>query len=205
MLFLSLLLFAQAREGSVKAENKQQAAAVIELPYPPDMVRAAMNDYLSKKGKSRSSDVKGFTTFRNTQSQAGDSANADLFFKVERKSRQDKGMSVVSLLIHTPGAGMASADSLHYLSMEQGLMYLNELQPAIEAYNLESGIKDQNESLTKAETRLKNLVKEGDQLEARKANLEKDIRENKEAQQRQLQEIEAQKQKLAERVSQRKF
>lgn len=204
MLFLSVLLFAQASEGSVEAEKKQQPAAVIELPYAPDMVRAAMNDYLSKKGKSRGADLKGFTTFRNTQLLPADSANADLFFKVERKSRQEKEITVVSLLITTPDAGTPTGDSLHYLSMEQGILYLNELQPAIEAYNLESVIKDQNESLIKAEARLKSLVNEGAELEGKKTGLEQKIRNNKADQQKQMQEIEAQKQKLGVRVSQRK-
>ena len=94
-LSFSLFLFAgivygQATEGTVQYQKNEQPAAVIELPYSPDVVKDAMSDYLSKKGRSKGNDIKGFTTYRNTQALQSDSANADLYFKVERKSRQEK-------------------------------------------------------------------------------------------------------------------
>lgn len=133
-----------------------------------------------------------------------DSINADMYFKVERKSRQEKGSTIVSLLISKPTEGSAGTDSLHYLSMDQAKTYLNELVPQIEAYKLETVIKDQNESLIKAESRLKNLMNDGADLEAKRVNLDKKISENKADQQKQVNEIESQKQKLAGSVSQRK-
>jgi hypothetical protein len=54
ILLISVFGYGQAHEGAVQYQNKLQPAAVIELPYPPDVVDAAMSDYLSKKGKSRS-------------------------------------------------------------------------------------------------------------------------------------------------------
>jgi hypothetical protein len=87
ILLISVFGYGQAHEGAVQYQNKLQPDAVIELPYPPDVVDAAMSDYLSKKGKSRCNDIKGFVTFRNTQLAQNDSVNADLYFKTERKSR----------------------------------------------------------------------------------------------------------------------
>src|ERR1043165_4396212 len=100
-LLTTLLVYGQAKEGTVKYQDAQQPAAVIELPYPADVVNAAMKDYLSKKGKSRSTDIKGFITFRNTQPLQNDSVNADLYFKIEKKSRKEKEATVVSLLLMT--------------------------------------------------------------------------------------------------------
>jgi hypothetical protein len=64
LLFVALLGYSQAMEGSVTYLKKQQPAAVIELPYAPSVVNDAMKDYLSKKGRAKGNDIKGFTTFR---------------------------------------------------------------------------------------------------------------------------------------------
>ncbi|HYE54173.1 MAG TPA: hypothetical protein VD996_04990, partial [Chitinophagaceae bacterium] len=178
LLFASVIMYGQARDGWVESQKKQQPAAVIELPYTPDVVNAAMNQHLSKKGRSRSTDMKGFTTFRNTQIVQNDSSNADMYFKVERKSRREKEITVVSLLVGTPPEG-TTTDTLRYLNMDQAKLYLNELAPAIDAYNLELLIKDQNVSLTKAETRLKTLVTEGADLLEKRASIDKKIDDNK--------------------------
>ena len=203
MLSASTIMLGQAREGWVESQKKQQPAAIIELPYSPELVSSALNDHLSKKGRSRSTDIKGFTTYRNTQPMQNDSINADMYFKVERKSRQEKGITVVSLLVNAPTEA-ASTDSLRYLRMEQAKTYLNELIPAIDAYNLEGVIKDQNESLIKAESKLKSLVNDGKDLEDKRTSIDKKIADNKAEQQNQVNEIEAQKAKLAGTVAQRK-
>jgi hypothetical protein len=193
---------AQAREGWVESQKKQEPAAVLELPYAPDVVNAALNDHLLKRGRSKATDIKGFTVYRNTQPMQNDSMNADMYFKVERKSHNEKGLTVISLLVNTPPEG--STDSSRHLAMDQSKAYLNELIPAIDAYNLELVIKNQNESLIKAESKLKSLVNDGKDLDEKRTNIEKRIADNKAEQQNQVNEIEAQKRKLADIVVQRK-
>jgi hypothetical protein len=204
MVLISCLIYGQAREGAVEYQKSQQPAAVIELPYSPDIVKAAMSDYLSKKGKSKGTDLKGFTTYRNTQSLQSDSANADLYFKVERKSRKEKETSVLSLLLTMPKDDAANSNNLHFLNMEQAKNYLNDLAPAIEAYNLELVIKDQNKSVMKAESKFKSLNDEGNDLEQKRLAIERKIQDNKREQQAQKAEVENQKQKLTSWVGQRK-
>jgi hypothetical protein len=210
LLLIACIIYGQAQEGTVEYQKSQQPAAVIELSYAPDIVTAAMNDYLSKKGKSKGNDIKGFTTFRNTQPTVNDNANADLYFKMERKSRQEKQVTIVSLLLTVPKEGPAT-ETVHHLNMDQAKAYLNDLVPAIEAYNLELEIKNQNEAVAKSESKYKNLGNDGEDLEKRKLSIEKNVQENKQniqenknAQQNQLAEVEAQKQKLAELVNRRK-
>ena len=199
-----ILSYAQAYEGGVEYQKKQQPAAVIELAYPPSVVNAAMNDYLSKKGKSRKDDVKGFSTFRNTEPVQGDGVNADLYFKTERKSRKEKEITMVSLLV-LPADAQTSASNLRYLGMNDAKNYLNDLALAIDAYNLELSIKDQNDAVIKAEAKYKSLTSEGDDLENKLKAIEKKIADNKNDQQKQLKEIENQKQKLTQSVGQRKL
>jgi len=204
MLFTAVLIVGQAKDGTVKFQRMQQPAAIIELPYSPDIVRAAMNDYLSKKGKTKGNDLKGFTTFRNTQLVQNDLANADLYFRVERKNNQENNNSTVSLLLTAPKEGNANVDNMHYLNMDQAKTFLNDLAPAIEAYNLEQQIKDQNDAVIKAESKYKRLTDDGTDLEKNRVSLEKKQQDNKQDQQTQITEIDNQKQKLAVLVGQRK-
>ncbi|MFL5788763.1 MAG: hypothetical protein ACJ748_11965, partial [Flavisolibacter sp.] len=94
--------------------------------------------------------------------------------------------------------------NLHYLSMEDGKNYLNGLATAIEAYNLELTIKDQNDAVIKAEAKYKKLTNEGDDLDKKRADLDKKIADNKNDQMQQMKEVENQKQRLAQWVGQRK-
>jgi hypothetical protein len=204
ILLISLLCYGQAQEGTVEYQKKLQPAAVIELPYPPSVVDAAMDDYLSKKGRSKSNDIKGFATFRNTQPVATDTVNADLYFKTGRKGRKEKEVTVVSLLV-MPTEVQTNNANLHYLDMNNAKTYLNDLASAIGAYNLELTIKNQNDAVTKAETKYKNLVNDGDDLEKKRTAIDKKIADNKNDQQQQLKEIESEKQKLSQSVSQRKL
>ena len=203
MSLAAITMFGQAQSGSVVHQKVQHDAAVIELPYAPDMVNAALNDYLSKKGKSKVDDLKGFTTYRNTQPLASDSVNADLYFKVERKSRKEKESTVVSLLLQSPVGNNATA-KVHHLDMEEAKTYLNELMPAFVAYDLELSIKDQNKSLIDAESKLKGMQQDNEELRNKIKGLEKDLEHNGQKQQAQTAAINDQNQKLAELVAQRK-
>ncbi len=203
ILLISVFGYGQAYESAVQYQNKLQPAAVIELPYPPSVVNGAMSEYLSKKGKSRSNDIKGFITFRNTQPVQSDSVNADLYFKTEHKSKKEKEVTVVSLLL-MPIESQINTGNLHYLTMDDAKDYLNGLATAIDAYNLELTIKDQNDVIIKAEAKYKSLANEGEDLENKRTSIEKKIADNKNDQQQQLKEIENQKQKLTQWVGQRK-
>lgn len=203
VLLMCVCVYGQAYEGTVQFDKQAQPAAIIELPYPPSVVNDAMNSYLSKKGKSRSNDIKGFTTFRNMQPVPTDSTNADLYFKTERKSRKEKEITLVSLLV-MPNDAQAASANLHYLTMEDAKAYLEGLATTVNAYNLELTIKDQNDAVIKAEAKYKNMVNQGEDLVNKRAAIDKKILENKNDQEKQSKEVDSQRQKLSEWVSQRK-
>ena len=204
MLLISAIIYGQAQEGTVEYLKNQQPAAFIELPYETHIINEAMNDFLSKKGKSRVDDLKGFTTYRNTQLIGKDSVNADLYFKVDRRNKQEKEVSIIYLLLTMPKDGAVTTTNVHHLNMEQARTFLNELMPAIEAYNLELLIKHQNESIIKAENKFKNLRDEASDLEKKRTTNENNILENKQNQKTQQSDLENQKQKLALLINKRK-
>jgi hypothetical protein len=205
VLLFSAPIYAQSEAGNVTVQNATLPAVVLELNYAPDLVSDALNDYLSRKGRSKREDIKGFTTYRNTQAVQGDSVNADLYFKIERKSRKEKQVTVVSLLLNRPAPdAVASNSNLHYLTMEQAKAYLNGLVATVDAYDLDLKIKDQNKSVMAAETKLKHLADEGGDLENKKVSIEKKIDENKAQQQSQVNEVTEQKHRLEMLVARRK-
>lgn len=195
--------FAQATEGMVTYQKKQQSAAVIMLPYSTDVVSTVMNDYLLKKGSS-GTDIRGFKTYRNTQMVAGDSTNADLYFKIERPNRRAKDQSTVSLMVGMPNEDIANRNPGAQFGMEQAKTFLNSLVPVMEAYSLEQQIKNLNEVVIKEEKRSQSLIDDGQDLVKKKYEIEEKIESNKQNQQKQLQEVEKQKQALAALISQRK-
>ncbi|MEO6490513.1 MAG: hypothetical protein ABIO04_11275 [Ferruginibacter sp.] len=194
----------QAIEGTVEYQKIQQPAAVLELAYNPDIVEGAMNDYLSKKGRSKANDIKGFTTYRNTQPSQNDNLNADLYFKVERKSRKEKEVSTISLLLYPVNKTESANGQENHFTMEQAKEFLNQLVPVIDAYNLELLIKEQNAAVSKAESKYKDLVSDGAGLEKDKSKIEQKILDNKQDQNKQSLEVEHQKQELSNLVNKRK-
>lgn len=196
-------VFAQATEGLVTYQKKQQSAAVITLPYSTEVVSTVMNDYLSKKGSS-GTDIKGFKTYRNTQITSDDSTNADLYFKIERTNRKEKDQSTVSLMVGVPNEDIANRNPGAQFGMEQAKNFLNNLVPVMEAYKLEMQIKDLNDLVIKEEKKSKELASDGHDLQKRKHEVEGKIESNKLNQLKQDAEVEKQKQALALLISQRK-
>ena len=209
MIILSFLLlamnflFAQAKEGLVTYQKTQQPAAVIDLPYSPDLINTVMNDFLSKKG-STGSDIKGFKTYRNTQFGQNDSMNADLYFKVERASRKEKEQSTVYLMVGVPNEDIATRNPGTHFGMEQAKDFLNNLVPVMQAYKLELQIKEQNDVVIKEEKKSKTMMNDGVDLTKKKYDIERKIEDNKQGQDKQNAEVERQKQALALLVNQRK-
>lgn len=203
MLLLAGFVFGQAQEGVVVYKKTNQQAAIISLPYSPDVVNAAMDDYLSKKG-SKGDDIKGFKTFRNTRLVQTDSMNADLYFRVTRKSRSEKDESTIYLLVRMPNEDISTRSQETHFTREQAKEYLNNLALVIEAYHLELQIKQQNETVIKEEKRYRNLLDDRDELDKTKKDIEQKIENNKHDQVKQNAEVEKQKQTLALLVSQRK-
>lgn len=168
--------FSQSMVGTVEFQRNQLPAAVLELPYEPDVVSAALNESLSKKGKLKGTDLKGFTNYRNTQLSQNDSVNSDLYFKVERKSRKEKSTTIISLLLGMPKEAIAAENTVKYISMDQAKSYLNDLVPAIQAYNIEVQITDQTKAVSKAETKYKNLLDDADDLQKKESRFRKENR-----------------------------
>jgi len=146
---------------------------------------------------------KGFLVYKNVVLTDISAEAADYMIKVERKSRKDKDESIVYLLISRNDENIiARSDALVNSNTKT---FLNNLSPDVEAYNLEVQIKDQENTVEKAEKKLRNLQDDKESMEKKIKKLQDDLEENAKDQADQQKDIEKQKQVLEALKGKRKI
>ena len=161
-ILLSFTLHAQpkAHEGTTDFQRSSQPAGIIELPYAEATVEKAVEEYMSKKG-IRSADSRDFKVYRGYKMRSGHDHNSDLYFKAERKSRRDKDMCTLYLIVARNGEDVKTRTSdASKGSLDGATDLLDDMVPAIEAYSLDLQIKDQEETLKKNQKKYDNLVQD---------------------------------------------
>ena len=170
----------QATEGSTDFQKTQQPAAIITLPYPANIVEKAIDDYMAKKG-IKGNDNKGYKIFRTYKLAATHDFNSDLYFKIERKSRTEKDLTMVYLVVgrNTEDIKTRKLNDSTGNRLGGAKELLNEMVPSIEAYNLEMQIKAQQDIAIKAQKKLDGLVDDQKSAEKKIRNLEDKLAQNK--------------------------
>jgi len=160
-LVLSFSLQAQpkAHEGSTDFQKTSQPAAVIDLPYAEATVEKAVEEYMSKKGV-RSADSRDFKVYRGYKMRSSHDHNSDLYFKAERKSRRDKDMCTLYLVIGRNGEDVKARTDGGKASLDGAADLLDDMVATIEAYSLELQIKDQEEMVKKNQKKFDNLIED---------------------------------------------
>jgi len=194
-------VFAQSYEGTVEYQKKDEKAIVMEFPYPPSVVEDAIIDRMDKLGYKKK-ESKGFLIYKDAVLKEISSEPADYMIKVERKSRKDKDESVVYFIVNRNNENILARNDA--LVNSNAKTFMNGLTPDVDAYNLEVQIKDQEETVAKAEKKLKNLKDDQDSMEKKIKKLQDDLKDNAKDQDSQQKEIEKQKQALESMKSRRK-
>jgi hypothetical protein len=182
----------QATEGTTDFQKTTQPAAIIELPYAENVVEKAISDYMSRKG-SKGSDSKGFKTFRGYKLRDSQDYTSDLYFKIDRKSRKEKDLTVVSLVVGKNGEDVKTRSAPDNSSIDGAKDLLNDMVASIDAYNLELQIQDQNDVVKKAYKKYNGLIDDQKDYEKKIKGLEDKLEQNKKDQDRQQDEIKKQK------------
>src|SRR5438309_3482419 len=99
----SLCSMGQARDGtfSVKQTEVAQPAALIYLPYAPEIVRRALTNYLSKTSDKHQAATDSFLLSRNTLLVKNNLTNADMFFEIGSRDKAHVNESVVYLKLNS--------------------------------------------------------------------------------------------------------
>lgn len=193
MVFLVLISLAQSYEGTIQYDKKKQAAIVCDYSYPAQAVENAFVKRMEKLGYKAKEEKgilnrdKGFLVFKNAYVTDISKDRLDYIIKVERKSRKESDESIIYMVMLKNGANAIS--TMEAYDIGKAKSYLNEMLPDIEAANLELQIAAQEEVVTKAEKKLKELQDD-------KLNLEKRLAENATAQDETIKDIDAQKKSL---------
>jgi hypothetical protein len=204
----SILYGQSAYEGSIEFSKKKQDAYVIDYPYPPEAVENALIKkmeslgYKTKEEKGMFNKDKGFRIYKAAYITAVSSTSMDYLFKVERKSRKEKDEAQLFMVVMKSDENQIRTFDAYTVSNAKG--FLNGLLPEVEAADLELKIKDQEDVVSKAEKKQKNLESDLSDMEKRLRKLQDDIEQNKKDQESQKKEIINQRESLDALRSKRK-
>lgn len=193
---------AQAVLATAEYNKTMQPAITLDIPFPDKTVQAAMEDRMLKlgyKGKSN----KGYIVFKAVRLPELGPDTYDLYFDAARKSRREKEMTVVTLLISS-GYEKFIGDTTNLQVVNNAKQWLNSFPEAVVAYDLEVQISDQESAWKKAEKKSASLIDDGADLQKKLVKLQKEIEENTAQQAAQRTEVERQLQVLEQLKSQRK-
>ncbi|QEC41930.1 hypothetical protein [Pseudobacter ginsenosidimutans] len=203
-LLFSATAFSQtANEGKVEHTKGNKAAAVIELPYPEEEVADMLSDAMAARGV-KGDKAKGFVVYRNVRLNDNDQDLNDLHFKVERKSRKEKDITNVYLIIGKPSENIGLRSAVDYHKIEEAKSFLNTMVPKMEAHHLEVQIKEQETLVIKAEKKFQSLVEDSVSYVEKIRGLEQKLNTNRTDRASQDVEVKKQRQTLEAMRSRRK-
>lgn len=201
--------FAQAYEGTIEYDKKKQKAFVIEYNYSTEAVENAIINkmgnlgYKGKEEKGLFNKDKGFRVYKETRISDIIDKKMDYIIRVETKSRKESNVSLLYLIINSPG-GENVVQAFDDDEKRRARGFLVNLQPDVEAADLELQIKAQDEVVAKAEKKLKGLKDDKDDMEKKIQKLQEDIKKNEKDQEDAQKEIENQKLNLENLKGKRK-
>jgi hypothetical protein len=184
-----------SRDGTVVYNKGDKAAAVIDLPYEVDVVEKTIEDYFKSKG-FKSSVSRGFKVFRNVPLGYGSEGNSDLYFKAERKSRQEKGSTLLYMVATRPGEDLSTRVLSDRDRVDDAKLFLNDLVPYFTRTNTDFEIAAQEKVLADAEKKYSKLKSEQSDLEKKIENLKKELEKNIKDQENQAQTVAKEKEVL---------
>jgi hypothetical protein len=192
--------FAQAYEGTVEYDKKKQPALVITYPYSQEAVEGAVVQKFegiglnAKEQKGIFNSSKGFRSYKSAIIKDISINSLDYIFKVEEKGRRGSNEAILYLIVNKEGNNILSTRDETVIDAAKS--FLNDMLPQVEAFNLELQVKDQEETVSKAEKKLKNLQDDQESMEKKIKKLQDDLKNNAKDQQDQQKEIEKQRQVL---------
>jgi len=176
ILFVTVTVFAQARTATADYNKTTQPAVEIEIPFEEKTVMKSLVEKMEKKGY-KGKENKGYMVFKGvTMSELG-SGTYDLYFKAERKSRKEKDVTILTMLVSSGYEKFISeADNADLHNSMKG--FVNTHTEHATAYDLELQVKEQQEATDKSVKKYNNSVEDGQDLVKKKEKLEKEIADN---------------------------
>ena len=163
--------YGQVYESKIDYNKTSQAAVVAEYKYSEEIVQKTLRDKLERMGyKIRN--AKGFSVITNAVISSISSKPLEYAFKVERKSRKEKDITLLSVIVNENEVN-ATADNNEKLKS-----FLSELIPSIEATNVDFMVNEQYAAVVKSQKKLKSLQDDQNSMERKIRNLQDDLKRN---------------------------
>ncbi len=193
-LITAQLVTAQATTATVEYLKINRQAVVNDMPFPEKTIRDAVDNKMQQMGY-KGKESKGYMVYKGVRLPELGSESYDLYFMADRVSRKNKDNSTLTMLI-SKGYDNFASDSSDATLINNGKLYLNGIRDMIAAYDLELQIQAQEDAVKKADKKYTGLLEDGESLEKKRKNIEKDIEDNKKDQANQKSETEKQRQIL---------
>lgn len=172
----SFITFSQTRYGTAQYNKKEVPAVIGEIPYEEDVVKEAINKHFEKLGY-KGKKTNGYILYPAVTIPEIGQEPHDIYVLIERKSRQEKGTSVVTFLISN-GFEQFADEANDPNTIGNTRVYLTNLRDVVADYDLELQIAAQEEVVKKSEKKYENLQEDGVSLLKKKKKIEEDIAQN---------------------------
>ena len=202
LFLLQVMAFAQSKMVITDYNKTMQPGIQTEVPFPERTVENAIEDKMQKLGY-KGKDTKGYTLYKGVRLTELGPDFLDIYIRSEKKSRKEKDISIVTMLVSS-GFEKFYSDSSKPELMNNARAFLNSFTDVASAYDLEQQIIAQETITVKAGKKYTNLVDDGNDLQRKKTKIETQIQENTKAQADQKSEEEKQRQILDNLKAKRK-
>ena len=163
--------YGQVYESKIDYNKTSQAAVVAEYKYSEEIVQKTLRDKIERMGY-KIKNTKGFLVVSNAVISSLSSKPLEYAFKVERKSRREKDIALLSVIVKENEVN-ATADNSEKLKS-----FLSDLIPSIEATNVDFMVNEQYAAVVKSQKKLKNLLDDQNSIERKIRNLQDDLKKN---------------------------
>jgi len=171
LVFLYGTVTAQARDGTADLQRTKlsEPAAILYLPYSPDVTRKAFSKYLSKTSNRQQKNAIGYSLSGNTVLAKNNVDNADMHFLIGYREGQKRNESVIYLKLNSFSRNENGSETTAYLfDMQEAKDYLDNLAVAIQPYAAALQLRSQQKDLADSELENMALTEESGKLEAKR-------------------------------------
>lgn len=204
-LFSHFILAQSSMQNTVEYNGQKYPCYVIEYNLPPDETEDVIKNKLKAQGYSADKS-KGFLVYRNVRLNGLDPDGAmDVLFKVDRKSRQERDKSMVTLITAKPGEipedkVKGAKIVANISSSDNSASFLNSFREDVVMKAYQMAVSAQTEVVAKAEKNLQKLKKEQSHLEKKIKQYQDELAVNKKDQEKQVKDLAKQRAILQKKI-----
>jgi len=169
---------AQSYKSNYTFQKNVYPVAALQVPFDEDAVKDAMIDYMQSHG-FKEAHYKDFLVFRDVPMDKNSSAVSDAYFIIDRKSRSEKDITVISLLPVKKGETLSPSSIEDSSYTRIAMVYLDSLKRNVQSYSLTKLIEAQQKTLDKTKAKMVDLKNDSGDIAKKIRNYESELAQNK--------------------------